>query len=197
MKPKHAGVFFILSAFLAVIVFSTLLLVISPVKAALVQLRNDQGPPNNISTTWKPQDIAGSVLTPLPDMYPVKIEAVDFYLFTEFPGAASIALVRACIYSITQGEPGSLLGCSSPTEVTTFYPNFASISLSANNIVIDAPNSFFTAVEYLSGTQGTIPSIVMDKSTFIQEGRNYYSLDAGVNWIEHYDFWGENYYNYG
>jgi hypothetical protein len=161
------------------------------VYAALVQLRKDNNNAGGYSTTWSAGDVIGAVLTPDDSMYPVRVMSVEFALYNGFAGADDSATVRVCIYSLYNGQPESNLGCSEPATVTTFAPALASVSLDSTEIVIQSPASFLAAVEYMGGSIGSTPSTLTDTSTDIPAGKNYYSLDGGSTWFEHYDFWAQ------
>jgi hypothetical protein len=90
---------------------------------------------------------------------------------------------------VVGGVPSTLLGSSAPTTINTFYPNWASINLTSANITLSSPASFMVAIEYVTGSSGSTPAILMDGQSNIATGKNYFSLNGGVTWIEHYSFW--------
>jgi hypothetical protein len=160
-------------------------------RAALLQLRNDNGTAEGYHSQWQGGNIIGTVLTPNPAWsYPVKVNSVEFMLH-RFTGAASSATVRARIYSVVGGVPGALLGSSAPTTINTFYPTWASISLTSANITLSSPAPFMVAIEYTTGISGSVPSTLTDNQNNIATGKNFYSLNGGATWIDHYNFWAE------
>jgi hypothetical protein len=166
------------------IIFCTQL---TSVSAESMQLSNDNGEAEYYHT-WEAGDVIGAVLTPSPDWsYPIQVDSVEFLLF-QFSGAASHARVRVRVYSTVNGKPGELLGDSEPTDVTTFWPTWASISLDSANITLSSPDPFMVAVEYVAGETGSIPSMLTDSQNNIAADRNFYSPDGGTTWIEHYDW---------
>ncbi len=158
----------------------------TPTCAVVVQ--NDSGTELGFYQDWAAGDVVASVLQAQPDQYPLKVNRVSFYLFS-FPGSASSAHVQAEVYAMSNGQPAQLLGASTPTVVTTLYPDLAAIDLSAQNIVVANGDPFLVGIHYLGGMTGTIPSIMVDDSLTIPVGINFYSEDGGQTWIEHYDFW--------
>jgi len=49
--------------------------------------------------------------------------------------------------------------------------------------------AFLAGIEYLEGNVGSTPSALFDSNSDIPIGKNFFSRDSGVHWIEHYDFW--------
>jgi len=97
--------------------------------------------------------------------------------------------VCAVIYSIgADGRPDALLARSETMTVTTFYPDWVSISLTDAQIFLPSPAAFLVEVEYVDGVEGTIPSILMDSNTNIPVNHNFYSQTCGGSWFEHYDW---------
>jgi len=158
------------------------------VRAELMQLSNDSGTVEYYSGAWEAGDAIGAVLTPSPDWsYPIQVDSVEFLLH-QFPEAASQARVRVRVYSTVNGKPDELLGVSASTDITTFWPAWASISLDSASIILSSPDPFMVAVEYVAGETGTIPSTLTDSQDGIAEDRNFYSPDGGATWVEHYDW---------
>jgi len=159
------------------------------VNAELMQLSNDNGTAEYYCPWLTRGNIFGAVLTPNLDWsYPIQVDSVEFLLY-QFPDAASSATVRVHVYSTIDGEPDALLGSSAPTIITTFWPTWASISLASADVTLSSPEPLMVAVEYTAGTSGSIPSLLTDTRDNIATGKNFYSLDSGVTWYEHYDFW--------
>lgn len=181
---KQIKILLVLS--LIFIIFSVQL---TPARAALEQLSNDNGTAEGFNGDWQAGDRVGAVLTPNPAWsYPVKVNSVEFMLH-RFTGAANSATVRLHVYSLVGGRPGTLLGSSALTTINTFYPNWTSIDLASANIMLPSADPFMVAMEYLAGTSGTTPSTLTDSQNNITPGKNFYSLDGGDTWKEHYDFW--------
>jgi hypothetical protein len=187
VETKHIK-YLLVSILICLIVFCTQF---ASATAELMQLGNDNGTAESYYGSWQAGSIIGAVLTPNPDWsYPIRVNSVQFLLY-QFPGAASSATVRVHVYSTINGEPGTLLGSSPPTIITTFWPTWASISLASANITLSFPDPFMVAIEYTAGTSGSTPSTLMDSQDDIATGKNFYSLDGGATWHEHYDFWAE------
>lgn len=175
--------------------FSLILLILASAPASLyadsMQLSNDNG-----TAEYQHPQLAGSgstfgtVVTPIPDWSscPVQVESVELMLL-KLDGGASSATVRAHIYSITDGQPDKLLGSSASTIITTFWPNWASISLGLANITLPPTEPFMVAFEYVNATPNSSPALLTDTQDSIPVAKNFYSFDAGASWTEHYDFW--------
>jgi hypothetical protein len=157
-------------------------------EAAVVTLQNDSGIAASYGGEYKANSIVGAVLTPLTSQLPLRIQSVSVMLY-RYPGAASSVQVRARVYALTNGVPSALLGQSAAVSVTTFYPAWASIDLSAQNIVITTAQPLMAAIEYVNGVQGTTPGVTLDDQVGIPWGRNLYSRDGGATWGEHYGWW--------
>jgi len=180
-------VLFVIVSGILVLISSSLLL--SNAIAAQVQLLNDNNTADSMSTLTQAGEVYGAALTPDATMYPVRVLSVEFALF-RLPDSAASVDVRVCIYAMKNGVPDTQLGCSVSTTVTTFYPTFVSISL-PSEIILNSPDSFMAAVEYITGAVGTTPSTLRDSNTSIPQGKNFFSIDGGSTWYEHYDFWTE------
>lgn len=153
-----------------------------------VQLHNDNGEARSYGAFFAQSYVVGAVLRATDDDYPIQIRSVQARLY-RFPGAVDSVQVRVVIYSIgADGSPQTLLGASDPVQVTTFHPDEVSIPL-PEPISLQAPQSFLAGIEYMSGVEGSTPSILFDSSTNIPRGKNYFSPDGGGAWYEHYDFW--------
>jgi M6 family metalloprotease-like protein len=149
---------------------------------------NDNGSPVGYSSNYQAGYLVGEVLAPDWTQYPIKLQSASFLLY-RFAGAVASVTVRIRVYAIDAGLPDLQLGQSDPVNVTTFYPNWMTIDLSPYNIVINNPDPFMVVVEYLDGTAGTTPSVLLDSSAPIPVGRNFYNQDGSTNWIEHYNYW--------
>jgi M6 family metalloprotease-like protein len=149
---------------------------------------NDNGSPAGYSSSFRAGYLIGAVLAPDWTRYPIKLQSASFLLY-RFAGAAPSVTVRIRVYAIDAGVPDLQLGQSDPVNVTTFYPNWASVDLSAYNIVVNNPDPFMVVVEYLDGTAGSTPSVLLDSAAPILAGRNFYSRDGAASWIEHYNYW--------
>ena len=180
-------ILFVLAFGVLVLISSSLLLLNAT--AAQVQLSNDNDTPAGVSPLTQSGDVYGAVLTPDASMYPLRVLSVEFVLF-RLPDWVDSVDVRVCIYAMDNSIPDTQLGCSAPTTVTTFYPTFVSIKL-PSEIILNSPDSFMAAVEFVTGAEGTTPSILLDTNTNILQGKNFFSTDGGSTWVEHYDFWAE------
>jgi hypothetical protein len=156
--------------------------------AAQIQLKNDNNTAAGYAAFWQSGSMVGARLTPDSTMYPVHVRSVEFVLY-KFSGATDTVQVRACIYTADISGPGTNLGCSSGTTISTFSPYLVSLDLSSQNIIINSPDSFFAIIEYMNGINGSTPSTMTDSSTNIPTGINYYKINGGSTWYEHYSFW--------
>ncbi len=194
VKKKYIECLVALSL-IGMIVFCTQL---ASVNAALMQLSNDNGTAE-FYHPWMSSsgNIIGAVLTPNPDWsYPIQVDSVQFMLH-RLPEETDHARVRVRVYSISNGEPGTLLGSSAPTTITTFWPNWASVSLASANITLSSPDPFMAAFEFIDATPDLTPTMLTDTQNDIPTGKNFYSLDGGATWTEHYDFFTEGPQNLG
>ena len=152
------------------------------------QWRNDNGQANGYTSSLAQHYIVGSVLRGDDADYPVAIQSIQTMLY-HFEGATASVRVRAVIYRIGEnGRPGALLAASEPVVIEDFYPNWVRIDFSAP-VVLNDPQAFLAGIEYLEGNVGSTPSALFDSNSYIPIGKNYFSRDGGVHWIEHYDFW--------
>jgi len=157
--------------------------------AVTIQLQNDNDAASGYTSNARSCYVAGSVLEAAAHQYPLRVLSVDFSLY-QFTGADPSAQVRAVVYSIgADGAPDVLLARSDPVEITTFYPDWVSISFTHTLLYVPHAGSFLVGLEYVDGTDGTTPSFLMDSSTSIPANRNFYSSTCGDSWTEHYDWW--------
>jgi len=152
-------------------------------------VRND----NNVASTyfdgWQAGDIAASMFYPDSMDYPVQVERAIFWL-DDFASTGSVT-VRVRVYAVTPDLQMTLLELTNPFVVSggNFFPNAVVVDLTGANVLIHSPDTFLIGVEYVDGVAGSTPSILTDSSTNIDAERNFYSLDSGSSWQEHYDFW--------
>jgi hypothetical protein len=120
-----------------------------------------------------------------PDVYPFRVAQVSG-VFYDFAGVGTVDVIFHLYEAgaLCDG-PGAEI-YSFPATVTSFYPDEAVVPL-PEVVCLDAP--FFLAVEYNSGTTGSIPCLLMDaqvSDTCVQF--NWYD-GYSPPWIEWYDFW--------
>lgn len=152
-----------------------------------VVLKNDNGVLGMYSEEWRQGDTIGTTFRAAPVPYPLRLEGVQFLLWS-FEGAAKRAELSVLVYDITpEGQPGTLLGRSARTVVSDFYPTWVTVGLRPLNLVVDGP--FMIALKYEIGEAGTVPSILLDNASNIPRNINWYSEDGGETWTEHYGFW--------
>ncbi len=126
-----------------------------------IQLYNDNGDAHAYGAIFHQSDVVGSVLKAADANYPIRIQSVQARLY-HYQGSTDSVQVRAVIYSIgPDGSPQTLLGASDPVQVTTFHPDEVSIPL-PEPISLQAPQSFLAGIEYMSGVEGSTPSILFD-----------------------------------
>lgn len=143
-------------------------------------------------TFWRSGYIAGTVLSPDASLYPVKVEEVVFWLY-EFTGATRQIDIRVKVFSVRNGVPYALLA-TSPTytiNVGAFSIPRIAVDISDDDIIIFEPQTFMAAVEYVTASAGTAPSLLTDSSTNILPNKNWYSPNGGATWYEHYAWWAD------
>jgi hypothetical protein len=120
-----------------------------------------------------------------PDVYPFRVTQVSG-VFYDFAGVGTVDVI---FHLYEAGAPCDGPGAeiySFPATITSFYPTEAIVTV-PEVVCVDAP--FFLAVEYNSGTTGSIPCLLMDaqvSDTCVQF--NWYD-GYSPPWIEWYDFW--------
>lgn len=151
-------------------------------------LQRDTNIAYGYTTGWKAGDQLGVVLQASSLQYPLSIQSVDCFLFN-FSGYTNTVSLRGHVYSLLDGRPGMLLKSSSPYTFTLALNSILSVSLPLSEAASVAfPQPFLVAIEYVSGAEGQIPSVVSDISTEIPRGSCYYQVAPGV-WREHYALW--------
>jgi hypothetical protein len=164
------------------------LLITPSATAVLTQLGNDNGEAEKFYCGWRASDMIGAVVSPDPEWYyPIGVESVEFLLH-QFQGAWGYAMVKAHVYSIVDGQPGQLLGSSDTEQVVTFYPEWASISLASANIALGG-DPFMVVIEYMAGTSGATPAVMLDTTDDIPVGANFFYMPP--IWYEHYELWSD------
>lgn len=173
---------------------------IALVSAARLQLKNDNGQVGVLVVEITTNTVVGAVLHAEANQYPLLVEEINFYMLRhdgsdEYPPAAEVAVLQAQVYAMDGegGIPGTLLATSSTFTVTLakWAPLWVTATFPSGVYV--PGGQFLAAVKYLAGTlEEPAPAVVPDGSfnnNPIPSGKNYYSLDGGSRWFEHYDFW--------
>ncbi len=156
--------------------------------ASPLLLQRDTNIAYGYTTGWKAGDQLGVVLQASSLQYPLTVQSVECYLFN-FSGYTNTVTLRGHVYSLLDGRPGVLLRSSSPYTFTLALDSALSVSLPLTETAsIAFPQPFLVAIEYVSGTEGQVPSVVSDISTGIPRGVCYYQVAPGV-WREHYALW--------
>lgn len=158
--------------------------------AQSTELSNDNGVAE-WSHPWlaRSNRIIGAVLTPRPDLtYPIQVSAVKVILH-RYDGANDSVTLRAHVYAISGGMPGRRLGSSVPTTITTFWPDWVSIHVDSSNVILDSPTPFMVAIEFIDAPADSTPATLTDTVDGIDVGKNFFSLDGGATWTEHYDLY--------
>jgi hypothetical protein len=124
-----------------------------------------------------------------PHPFPFQLTDVEFMLFNH-AGVGSV-LVDFGIWAVGSGPsqgPQERLWTSPTYTVSTFYPDWASVSL-PDPVCASAP--FFFGIEYLSGEQGSIPSLAADDQQQVVD--TYFQWlwlgDYSPPWREWNAFW--------
>ena len=152
------------------------------------RLAHDNGEPDSYSELWGAGEAAGIVLHAPPGAYPLRLLGAEALFLDTFPGAVHTASVSLVVFSVdAQGTPKSEIGHMGPFSISTFYPDWALLDISALHIDVSEP--FMIAIQYMEGVAGSTPSVLMDSTKNIAKGLNWYSLDRGATWDEHYVFW--------
>jgi hypothetical protein len=126
-------------------------------------------------------------------VYPVKLHDVYFLLYN-FGGATSVD-IQVAIYLKCQvpcDGPGSPLYLSPVYSVNTFYPNVLDIELPE---VVCVYEPFFVAVQYVTGSTGSTPSVMFDNTVYtggyVDDCYAWMWWESGgyPEWTEWHDFW--------
>lgn len=152
-------------------------------------VQNDNNVASAFFDGWQAGDVVAAMFYPDATDYPVQVEQAVFWLY-DFASAGSVT-VRVRVYAVRPNLQMTLLALTDPFVVsgTGFFPNAVVVDLSGADIFIHAPDRLLIGVEYVDGVAGSTPSILTDSSTNIVAERNFYSLDGGGSWYEHYEFW--------
>ncbi|NIN93537.1 MAG: hypothetical protein GTN93_00590, partial [Anaerolineae bacterium] len=123
-------------------------------------------------------------------VYPVRIDAVDVALY-DYPGVGAVD-VEVAIYlecSNPCDGPGTEIYRTDPINVTTFYPNVATITL-PELVCIYEP--FFVAIHY-PNVVGQVPSVLFDDNSVPYDTCHawmwYESAGYSPPWYEWWEFW--------
>ncbi len=121
-----------------------------------------------------------------PVNYPFQLNGVNFYLHDHAGvGACSLRFsVEVVCPDICDG-PGIEIWKSRTYYVQTFYPDVKSV-IFEDTVCLDKP--FFFNFEFLSGPQGTVPSLIFDEQTV--DTCYQWVWEGQPSWIEWYDMWG-------
>ncbi|MGB8657662.1 MAG: dockerin type I domain-containing protein [Candidatus Zixiibacteriota bacterium] len=127
-------------------------------------LQHDNGVPLTYFPNWNPGDKNAIYFDPencgVPYPFPFQITNVEFLLYNQ--ALVDSSRVRFSLWTAGAdlcSGPQSQIFSSPVYTITSFYPNWASVSL-PDRICLDGP--FFFAIEYFSGEQGKIPGVVCD-----------------------------------
>ncbi|NLG49301.1 MAG: DNRLRE domain-containing protein, partial [Chloroflexi bacterium] len=160
-----------------------------------VLLQADSGISFGFSNRWAAGDRLGVVLRASDLQYPLTIKSVEGYVtWWHFQAQQSNDTVRmrAHIYAVNGGVPTTLLGSSEEVLIDLSGGNpqnwvrkWQAFPLTTP-VVLETPKPFLAVVEYVSGTEGSAPSVVIDVSTDIPTGRCFFKSGGG-EWLEHYD----------
>ena len=142
-------------------------------------MQHDNGAAHTYFPNWKVGDKnavffdAQNCGVPYP--YPFQIKETEFLLYNH--AGVESTTVRFSIWTVGTNlcaGPQSPIYSSLPFTITDFYPNWASISFPDDICLNDR---FFFVLEYASGVDGSIPSIVSDTQ---QE-----NVDSCYQWLWH------------
>ena len=156
-------------------------------------LQRDTGIQYNVADGWKAGDRLGVVLEASLLQYPLTVEAVQAYVSrwsSPHGDSADSVRIRGHVYRLTAGQPSELLGSSAVVTVDLsgadpWARTWQELPLETP-VVLSTPQAFLAVVEYVDGSPGSTPSVVIDASDHIDAGVCFFHLGAG-GWLEHYD----------
>jgi hypothetical protein len=120
-------------------------------------------------------------------VYPLLIEMVKAYIY-DHAGAGSVD-VMVHLYEVGAAlcdGPGAAFYSYGPVTVTDFYPDAWAEIVLPEVLCVDGP--FFLAIEYMSGTVGSVPSILFDSNPPVDTCYQWNDYQD-YGWIEWWDFW--------
>jgi len=125
-----------------------------------------------------------------PDPLPFRLTDVQFVLY-RFPGAAASVNVRFSVEIASPDKcqgPGKEIYLSPVYTITTFYPNSVTIEFPySDTLCLNKP--FFVNLEYMSGTTGSIPSIMIDDEVVLPCYQWVWYNGFSPPWWEWYHLW--------
>lgn len=153
-----------------------------------VWLIKDNGDGAAYLSDISPGEIIAIRLVPDNPSYSYRLLKARFVLYNHATSAVGES-VKVKIFSVDDRlQPDTLVYESPVFWVTRFYPDgWFEADISSASIIFPNSTGLVIGVEFLSGTQGYIPSPLTDSNTNIPRNINfYYSADR---WHEHYSFW--------
>jgi hypothetical protein len=154
--------------------------------------------PASYYSGWYPGDKVAIYFDPMdcgyPQNYPFQLTDVEFMLY-DFAAVGTIN-VR---FSVEQAYADSCLGpgpdiyLSPVYTITTFYPDIVHIDFPLDSAIC-LYEPFFFNLEYMSGQNGFIPSVLFDNHTPVDTCFQWVWYDGySPPWWEWYNFWADPY----
>jgi hypothetical protein len=137
---------------------------------------------DKVAIYFDPEDCA------YPVNYPFQLTGVNFYLYDHAGvGACSLRFSAEVVCPDICDGPGIEIWKSRTYYVQSFYPDVKSV-IFEDTVCLDKP--FFFNFEFLSGPQGTVPSLMFDAQ--VVDTCYQWVWEGQPSWIEWYNMWGSS-----
>ncbi|MCP4712994.1 MAG: hypothetical protein GY869_30570, partial [Planctomycetes bacterium] len=132
-----------------------------------ITLQNDNGTTYWYITSWNVGDRVAAKLDTDPANYPFLLQTVEVPFYDHAGVGSGDVIIR--FYELDEsGGPGDEFYATATITNNNFGSNWLEVDISPAELVVN--DAFIVAVEFVSGTTGTIPSTRMDTQTNIDVG---------------------------